>query len=94
MTDSLLTPQDREEALSRSYAYVIAKLAGYITSEYDFDRDGFDFRIQAGGNMRPAIDLQLKATINLGNPRDGYFRYPLMVRNYDLLRIERRPLAY
>jgi hypothetical protein len=88
MTDSLLTPQDREEALSRSYAYVVAKLAGYATAEYDMDRDGVDFRIQASGDMRPAIELQLKATINLGDPRDGYFRFPLKVRNYDLLRIE------
>ena len=36
--------------------------------------------------MRPALDLQLKATINLGQPHDGHFRFPLNRRNYDLLR--------
>ena len=38
--------------------------------------------------MRPALDLQLKATINLGEPSGGYFGFPLKRRNYDLLRIE------
>lgn len=37
--------------------------------------------------MRPALELQLKATINLG---DGsvHVRFPLRRRNYDLLRLE------
>ena len=38
--------------------------------------------------MRPAIEFQLKATINLGEPTDGYFRFPLKKRNYDLLIVE------
>ena len=38
--------------------------------------------------MRAALELQLKATVNLGVPKDGYFRFPLKRRNYDLLRIE------
>ena len=39
--------------------------------------------------MRPALDLQLKATVNMmGNPADGYVRFPLKRRNYDLLRME------
>ena len=36
--------------------------------------------------MRPAIDLQLKATINLEDKGEEHFRYPLPVRNFDLLR--------
>ena len=63
MPDTLLTIPDQEEALSRAYAYAIAAGAGYITGDYDLDRDGVDFRIQAGGPMRPALELQLKATI-------------------------------
>ena len=88
MTDSLLTVQDREESLSRAYAHAVAARAGYVTAVYDADRDGVDLRIQAGGTMRPALDLQLKATVNLGSPRDGHFRFSLKLRNYDLLRIE------
>ena len=52
------------------------------------DRDGIDLRIQAGGTMRPALELQLKATVNLGEARDGCFHFRLKIRNYDLLRIE------
>jgi hypothetical protein len=37
--------------------------------------------------MRPSIGLQLKATINLGDAKDGLFHFPLKRRNYDLLRI-------
>ena len=36
--------------------------------------------------MRPAIDFQVKATGNLGAPKDGRRSYPLKRRNYDLLR--------
>ncbi len=36
--------------------------------------------------MRPCLDVQLKATVNLGKQEDGVFRYPLKRRNYDLLR--------
>ena len=70
-----------------AYALAIAASAGYTTSERDLDRDGVDLSIQAGGAMRPALDLQLKATINLGDPREGVFQFPLRIRNYDLLRI-------
>lgn len=88
MNSSLLTNPDREEALSRVYAHAVAARAGYVTAVYDIDRDGIDLRIQAGGKMRPALDLQLKATVNLGEARDGCFHFPLKRRNYDLLRIE------
>ena len=35
--------------------------------------------------MRPAIGIQLKATINLGNPSNGFFHYPLRSANRNLL---------
>ena len=86
--DALLTTADKEEALSRAYAYAVAARAGYTTAWRNFDRDGVDLQINAGGAMRPALDIQLKATINLGSPRDGYFRFPLKTNNYELLRID------
>ena len=88
MTDALLTTPDRQEALSRAYARAVAAGAGYVTADSDFDRDGVDLRIHAGGPMRPAIDLQLKATINLTEDEAGFYRFALKRRNYDLLRIE------
>ncbi len=86
--DALLTPADREEALSRVYARAVAAGAGYVTADCDFDRDGVDLRIHSGGRMRPAIDLQLKATVNLNPVGDGHYRFELKRRNYDLLRIQ------
>lgn len=88
MTDALLTSSAQEESLSHVYACAVAARAGYTTSSRNLDRDGVDLSIHAGGAMRPALDLQLKATVNLGKPHDGYFRFPLKRRNYDLLRIE------
>lgn len=87
MTDALMTTEDREEALSLVYVQAVAAKAGYTTSPRSLDRDGVDLQIQAGGDMRPTLDLQLKATVNLKMGSDGFVRYPLKVRNYDLLRV-------
>ena len=86
-TDHLLTARDQEERLSMAYAHAVAARAGYTTAVYDLDRNGIDLRVQAGGAMRPALELQLKATINLSSPDAENFRFRLSVRNYDLLRI-------
>lgn len=88
MTDALMKSTDREEALSRAYVAAVAAGAGYVTALMDFDRDGVDVQIRAGGAMRPSLDIQLKATVNLGQPTGGEFRFPLKRRNYDLLRAE------
>lgn len=86
MVDTLLSKADKEEELSRVYARAVAAGAGYVTSVPEYDRDGVDLQIRAGGHMRPAIDLQLKATINLEDKGEEHFLYPLPVRNFDLLR--------
>jgi len=85
MTDSLLALTDIEEELSRAYVQAVAARAGYTTAHYSQDRNGIDMLIQAGGDMRPAIALQLKATINLGNTSNGFFRFPLKSENHNLL---------
>ncbi len=41
--------------------------------------------------MRPIIQIQLKATVNLGPAKEGYFHFPLKQRNYELLRV---PTSY
>jgi hypothetical protein len=69
-TDNLLTERDQEALLSIAYAHAVAAKAGYITAVYERDRDGIGMRIQAGGDMRPALELQLKATINLSDAGD------------------------
>jgi hypothetical protein len=85
--DALLTGADREEAMARVYVHAVAAAAGYVVGLMDFDRDGVDVQIRAGGAMRPCLDVQLKATVRLGPAVDGTFRYPLKRRNYDLLRL-------
>lgn len=87
MTDALLTMNDREEELSRAYVQAIAAGAGYMTAEFRPDRDGTDIQVRAGGSMRPSLDIQLKATIDLEPTKEGTFRYPLKRRNYELLRV-------
>ena len=95
MPDALLTTQQEEENLSKVYAHAVAARAGYTTAVYEHDMDGVDIRIQAGGAMRPAIELQLKATINLGPPDDdGYFHFPLRRPNYDNLIIDTQTPRY
>ncbi|MFD0389906.1 DUF4365 domain-containing protein [Tistrella bauzanensis] len=81
-----MSAPDQEEALSRAYVAAVAAGAGYTTATMDLDRDGVDIQIRAGGSMRPSLDIQLKATINLGAAHEGIFRFPLKRRNYDLLR--------
>ena len=83
----LLPDSDNEEQLSLVYARAVAARAGYTTSVPVPDRAGIDLCIQAlGGGMRPAVDLQLKATINLGLPDgDQRFRFRLKSSNYNSL---------
>lgn len=86
MGDQLLAPTDIEEALSVAYVTAIAAAAGYVTSQRNFDRDGVDLSIEAGDHLRPKIDLQLKATVNLDRSAET-ISYSCKRRNYDLLRI-------
>ena len=88
MTDALLTVPDQKEALSLVYAQAVAARAGYVTEVPNTDRDSVDLCIRAGGRMRPLLDLQLKATVNLERPRDGFLHFPLGIKNYNDLRIE------
>lgn len=83
MTNALLTDADRKEALSLVYAKAIAARAGYSTSVPTPDRDSVDLRIQAGGPRRPALDLQLKATVKLRQTQADILRFRIDVTNYN-----------
>lgn len=87
-TDAVLPPSLVEEALSCVYARAVAARAGYDVATLGADLDSVDLKIQASGSMRPALDLQLKATVNLSEPRDGYVSFPLPLKNYNDLRID------
>ena len=85
--DSLLASTDVEDALAQLYVAAVAARAGYVISKKDFDRDGIDITVEAGGNMRPKLDIQLKATVNL-KQINGKTKYTFQCpkRNYELLR--------
>lgn len=87
MSDAALSQTDRQEALSRAYVQAIAAGAGYSTSQPDFDRDSIDIAISARGTMRPRLDVQLKATINLKSSGDSH-SFPLPIKNYHDLRAQ------
>ncbi len=86
-SDALLSTYDRQEAFSRAYVFAVAASVGYTTATRDYDRDSVDLTISAGGQMRPSIDVQLKATINLGRKGD-LLTFPLKIKNYNELRME------
>jgi hypothetical protein len=86
MSDAVLTPQDRQEAISRAYAAAIAAGAGYVTYVPDLDRDSVDIGFCAGGAMRPNVHAQLKATINLRKSGEA-LKFQLKKKNYDDLRV-------
>ena len=87
--DAVIFNNDQKEMLSRAYVQAVAARAGYVTADYSLDRDGVDIKIQAGGDMRPALDLQLKATVNLEEIQNqSLVSFQLRVHNYNLLRVE------
>ena len=88
MIDGLLTSPDQKEGLSLVYARALAARAGYLVSVPEPDRDSIDLRIQAGGAHRPALDLQIKATVCIGEARDGKLSFRLPIKNYNDLRVE------
>jgi hypothetical protein len=83
----VLSDADIEEALSVAYVQAVAAGAGYTVAKSDFDRSGVDATVEAGEAMCPKLDLQLKATINLGEPKGGAYRYPCPLKNYNHLRV-------
>ena len=86
MTETLLTVPDQKEGLSLVYAKALATRAGFLTAVPEPDRDSVDLRIQAGGPRRPALDLQLKATVDLAKPQAGVLPFRLPIKNYNDLR--------
>jgi len=47
-----------------------------------YNSHSIDLRIQAGGENRPALDLQLKATTNSSENEDDFLRCQLSIKNY------------
>lgn len=65
----------------------LATRAGFATSVPEPGRDSVDLRIQAGGPRRPALDLQLKATVPSDGQQAGVLPFRLPIKNYTDLRV-------
>ena len=87
MTETLFTEPDQKEGLSVLYVRALATRAGFSTSVPKPDRDSVDLCIHAGGPRRPALDLQLKATVGFGEPQAGVLSFRLSIKNYNDLRV-------
>ncbi len=83
--DALLSPTDKEGLLCELYVNAVATISGYTVAKGNLDKDGVDVTISAGGEARPKIDVQCKATFNL-EWKQECASFPLPIRNYDLLR--------
>lgn len=76
------------EVLSQVYVRTLAAKAGYLTSVPEPDWDSLDLRLQAGGDYRPALDLQLKATTTFPENPESILSFQLSIKNYRELQIE------
>lgn len=86
MFDAALTQNQRMEALSKAYVMSVSAGAGYDVGTTDFDMDSIDLSIRAKSDMRPSIDVQLKAVTTLVDDDEDYWRFSLKRKNYDDLR--------
>ena len=66
----------------------LAAKASYLTSVPEPDRDSLDLRLQTGGDYRPALDLQLKATTTFPENPESILSFQLSIKNYRELQIE------
>ncbi len=76
------------EVLSQVYVRTLAAKAGYLTSVPEPNWDSLDLRLQAGGDYRPALDLQLKATTTFPENPESILSFQLSIKNYRELQIE------
>ena len=89
LEDALLNENHRKAQLSYGYLHAIASVLGYkFQKDAEPDVYSVDARINAGGDMMPQVEVQLKAT---SSPlwRKGGLRFRLLRKNYDDMRKRR-----
>ena len=88
----MLNKNDVKEELSYAYVHDIASKAKFFCEPKGKDRDSIDAHIEGydfrDGNIStaPQIDVQLKATAQLDVADEGFFSFPLSIKNYDDIR--------
>lgn len=81
-TDALLSPTAKEGFLCELYVNAVATKSGYNVAKPNLDLDSVDVTISAGGEYRPKLDIQCKATFNL-NWKNDTASFPLSIKNHN-----------
>ena len=68
------------------YVSALAARAGYLTSVPEPDRDSVDLEIHGGGDRRPSLNIQLKASTTLKEIESEKIPFSINRKNYDDLR--------
>jgi len=89
-----MTPQQRQEEISKAYLHAVAASCGFTVGTWSQDHGCIDATvgaaspIGAGHLSRPKVDIQLKATTQADLERDDYVSWTLEIDHYDSLRAE------
>jgi hypothetical protein len=87
-----MTPEQRQEEISKAYLHAVAAKCGFAVGTWSQDHGCLDTTVGAeatvgsGHLVRPKVDLQLKATRQQGVEHDDYISWKLEIDHYDSLR--------
>ncbi len=89
-----MTPNQRQEEISKAYLHAVAAQCGFAVGQWSQDHGCVDVTVGAphtvgtGFLARPKIDVQLKATTQAGLEHDDFVSWSLDIDHYDSLRMD------
>lgn len=87
-----MTPEQRQEELSKAYLHAVAAKCGFAVGTWSQDHGCLDTTVGAAAHVgsghlaRPKVDIQLKATRQQGVEKLDHLAWSLDVAHYDQLR--------
>lgn len=89
-----MTPEQRQEEISKAYLHAVAAKCGFAVANWTQDHGCLDATVGAattvgtGHLVRPKVDIQLKATRQARVEKAEHVSWPLEIDHYDRLRSE------
>ena len=80
-----MTPEQRQEEISKAYVHAVAAACGFAVGIWSQDHGCLDVTL-SGGRGKPKLDLQLKATTQARNEREGDVWWQVSQEHYDVMR--------
>ena len=86
-----MTPEQRQEEISKAYLHAVAAHCGYAVGSWSQDHGGLDTTIGAAGPVgagylaKPKVDVQLKATHRADVEHEEFISWQLEGPHYDNL---------